>query len=458
MCARVSSARSRRSSASNGESIWPWAAALGGAALVRTLVGLAVLGRMPMVSDARDYFALGVRIATGTANEAFYYPPGESALLSCVFRMFGPSVVAGRVLTIAIGVGTVALAMLIARELAGERALRWAGCLGALYAPSVLLCGQTYSQHLAAFCLAALAYFGLQAFRGAGMHHFAFAGLALGIGCVTRPSMASVAPVLVLASLWAARRRTYPPGRLAVGVVVAGCLALGSVAPVLLHNARAGAGYTISTNNERNLFLGNNPYTPDTKTSHLGQRSLDELPPATRSYLESFYARPDTRAAMRREAFSYMVNHPVRTLWRTLNRTTAFWGFDYLASREIQKWGALSQRAEWSLLALEAGSSCCVMALALVTLFCLPGASRGPCGVWLLCLSLAYQAPYCIAFSGGTYHFPVMPLVIALAAVTLAEFEEARRRFITSRAGYTAIGAFVLLQAQYAYSVLTMTK
>ncbi len=376
--------------------------------------------------------------------------------LAAGFAIFGQSLAVARGLTVGMSAGCVALTALLARELAGARVARIAGWISALYVPSVALSGQTYAQHLAALCLAALAYFGLRALRKRRLLDFAIAGVALGLGCLTRPSMSSVVPILVIA--WAATAHREPVARrpLAIGAAAAACVALAFVLPAQVHNARSGAGWTTATNNERNLFLGNNPYTPDYKTSHLGQRALTQLSPDARSYLESMYARPDPRSAMLGEAVGYMARHPGRTAWRTLNRATSFWGFDYLATREIQTWHGWGTRSTLPLLALEAGNYLAVAALALVALIGLRRVGDGGWRTWLVALALAYEVPYTLAFSGGTYHFPVMPLVMPMAAVAIAHAEEVRARLERNRAVWLALGAFVLLQAQYAYHALEL--
>jgi 4-amino-4-deoxy-L-arabinose transferase-like glycosyltransferase len=434
-----------------------WAAALGTAAVLRAFVALVLLGGMPMLSDARDYFDAAVRFASGEFGGAFYWPPGESLVLACALGPLGKSVLVARFVTIATSIGSVALSALLARELAGAATGRIAAWIAALYVPSVVLCGQTYAQHLAALCLAAVAYFGLRALRDLRLGLFAWTGVALGLGCLTRPSMASVVPVLLAAWAHAAHHRRASLCALGLGAIVATCGALAFVIPAQAHNWRAGAGWTISTNNERNLWLGNNPYTPDYKTSHLGQRPLDELPPDARTYLESFYARPDARPAMKRAALAYMAHHPLRTAWRTLNRATSFWGFDYLGSREVQNWRGWGTRTALPLLALEVGSYVAVAVLALAGLLVHPGACAPQWRVWLIALTLAYQLPYAIAFSGGTYHFPVVPLVMPFAAVALANAVEAGKRARERKgAAIVAMGAFALIQAQYAYFALTM--
>ncbi len=433
-----------------------WGSLLASAALLRAAVAFVLLGSMPMVSDAHDYFAFALRLASGDVPDAFYWPPGESGFLAAAFAVFGPSVTVARVLTVIVSTLTIVFTALIARQFAGERAGRAAGWMWAAYPPSVLLCGQAYAQHLAALCLAAVAYFGLRAAREGRLAHFVATALALGLGVLTRPSMASVAPVVGAAWAIAAYRAPASRRALARGATAAAVVGLACVLPACAHDARSGAGWTVSTNNERNFFLGNNPYTPDYKTSHLGQRSLDELAPETRTYLESFYARSDRRSAMQHAAVDYMVHHPSRTSLRTLNRATSFWGFDYLASREIQNWRGWGAAKTLPLLALEGASYIALAAMALLTLFALRGAGRQEWRWWLVALALAYELPYAVAFSGGTYHFPVVPLLVPLAAVVMTRPARAWRALRRSRATWVALGVFAVIEAQYAYYAVTM--
>jgi 4-amino-4-deoxy-L-arabinose transferase-like glycosyltransferase len=433
-----------------------WGSLFASATLLRALVAFVLLGSMPMVSDARDYFAFALRLAAGDVREAYYWPPGESGFLAAGFAVLGPSVAAARALTVIVSTLTIAFVVLIARHLSGERTARAAGWMWAAYPPSVLLCGQAYAQHLAALCLAAVAYFGMRAASERRPWLFVATALALGCGILTRPSMASLA--LVVSAAWAVAAYRQPAARrhLAAGAAAAAVVGLACVLPACAHDARSGAGWTVSTNNERNFFLGNNPYTPDYKTSHLGQRSLEELDAETRAYLESFYARPDPRSAMRHAAIDYVVHHPGRTTVRTINRATSFWGFDYLASREIQNWRRWSAARTLPLLALEGASYLAIAALAIVALFALRDAGRPEWRWWLVALALGYELPYAIAFSGGTYHFPVVPLLVPLAAIAATRPTRAWRSFRRTRSAWVALGIFMAIEAQYAYFAIAM--
>jgi hypothetical protein len=103
------------------------------------------------------------------------------------------------------------------------------------------------------------------------------------------------------------------------------------------------------------------------------------------------------------------------------------------------------------LLALEAGSYVAVALLALCALFAQAGVGDRGWRAWLVALALAYEAPYAIAFSGGAYHFPVMPLVLPLAALALLHPRETWRRVRASRAARIALAAFGAVQLQYTY-------
>jgi hypothetical protein len=75
----------------------------------------------------------------------------------------------------------------------------------------------------------------------------------------------------------------------------------------------------------------------------------------------------------------------------------------------------------------------------------------------LVALALAYEVPYAIAFSGGTYHFPVIPLLVPLAAVAAQRPTRAWRCLRGSRRAWVALGLFALVQAEYAYYAVTLS-
>lgn len=440
------------------------------AVVIRFVLAFVVARHMPLVHDALSYDELAREmLVRSPSDDAYYWPPGTSFTLAGGYLVFGASVAVARAITGAAGVASVVLAWLLARQaISSERAQRLTALVAAIYPPAVMLTPQCYSQHFAALALLALAYFGGRALKEGRIGLYCLAGLALGVGCIIRASMLALVPivaVLFLAKAWRSRRVTSPATRrrLLAGMVLAPALAIAVILPVEAHNATRGVGWQISTNTERNLFLGNNPYTHDYKTSHLGQRSLAELEPATRAYLEGFYRLPDAREQMQTEAFRFMRQHPFVTLKRTFNRTTSFWGFDYLSTRILGDHFGLGKKGQALVLLVEATGYVATVLLVLVALFCRSAAETvdGEWRRWLLLLVFGYQLPYCFAFSSGTYHFPVMGLLFPLAGAGGAALAARSGRSLRAlarelRSVSVPAAIFMAIQVQYAYYAILL--
>lgn len=446
------------------------------ALVLRAAVAFGALGAMPMVSDAESYAEEARRLLRDfPGSKPFYWPPGNPVALWAFFRTFGDSDAIARLFAVLCGAAWVPLTAAIAgrvfaRSGAARAATLATGVLAALYAPALFLAGLPYAQHLSALSLTLMAWLALPTLA---LEHdeaprplrLILLGLCLGAGCLVRPSMLSLVPVFglwLLIRLYTLRDR---PGRgsLFMGGVLLFVTAAAVIIPAQVHNHRLGAGMVISTNNERNFFLGNNPYTPDYKTSHLGQRTIDQLPPETAQYLQSFYRQPDARSAMTREALRFIRQNPLRTLVRTWNRGLSFWGFDYLGARLIQEHYRLGKLGLFGLLAVEAGSYLTVVTLALLSLFALRRRLAFAGAALLLSLTLGYQLPYLLAFSGGTYHYPVLPLLLPLAGgMAAALFDPTERAEALARLRQSwlvvtlVLAGFAILQAQYAYHALRL--
>ena len=341
---------------------------------------------------------------------------------------------------------------------ADQKIINITSVLALLYPPALLMAGQSYSHAYAQLCLVILALTLLRGWHSRRASIFAVAGLVFGLGCLIRPSMLSLwvvfAGILMLAVLrgWATTTTWNVRGLLcaAAAFVIAFIVV---VAPVVLGNHARGAGLSISTNNERNFFLGNNRYTPNYKTSHLAQRPLASLEPEISAYLKSIYGSPNRQNVMLQEAIDYIRAHPDITLWRTLNRIRAFWGFDYLLSRQISKFYSLNSVGMLALLVLEAGGYILVMVGVIVGVF-QGWASVAQCRGFVVALILGYQIPYAVAFASGTYHFPVMGLILPFAGVGVRFLANSGSLRKISRWTWVCILLFGLLQIEYAYHAI----
>jgi len=435
-----------------------WVSLIAAAVSLRALVNLVFLGSMPLVSDAASYAESAQDIlAHFPGSRAYYWPPGMPYVLAAAYALFGTGMVVARLTTMLVDVLTVvAVTALAFTVLPDSRAARLTGWIAACYPPAIMMSGQPYAQQLAMLCLVVIASGLLLGFRRHRWGFFALAGAALGWGSLARPSMMSVGGVLgVLWVLLLGRSlrlgATERIRILSTGAVAFLLAAIVCVLPAMRHNASHGEGWTISINNEKNFFLGNNPYTPHYKTFHIGQRDLDALEPAARAYQQRFRERPDGRRAMMQEALRYIAAHPLITLWRTLNRIRAYWGFDYVMSRQIQRSFDLDLWGLCLLLSVEAGGYVVLMILALVGLLRAWRAGAMSGGGLVVLLILAYYAPYTLAYSGGTFRFPVMGLLMPFAGAGLWYALSHWRELARDRGVWVVLTLFGLIQVEYAY-------
>ncbi|MFN7135361.1 MAG: ArnT family glycosyltransferase, partial [Myxococcales bacterium] len=194
--------------------------------------------------DADYYDFLGERLARGEGfpDGPFWQPPLYPIVLGALYRTFGHSLWAPRVLQLVLGALTSGLAASLARRLTGSSpASLLAGLLVALNGSLLFYDGELLPTSLATF-LSALAVWALLANRPLA------AGACIGLGAL------AVAPVLFLLPVALLFANGVRP-RLALLAVCAGI-----VLPATAYNfARSGEPILISANGGVNLWIGNNP-------------------------------------------------------------------------------------------------------------------------------------------------------------------------------------------------------
>jgi 4-amino-4-deoxy-L-arabinose transferase-like glycosyltransferase len=439
-----------------------WVVLLAVAAAARVLVGGVLLADWPITSDAARYVNEAIELAHSfERREAYYFPAGMIWALAAAYTLLGSSTAVTRAVTILLSLLAVPCVVRLTRELSTDpRAPRIAGWIAALYPPSLLSSGYPGSQSLAYPTFVAAAMLFLSAWRLRSSARAAAAGAVLGVFSITRSSAFTV--VFALAALWCVRlyldrREGDGDVRAKLGIAAAALAAwIAVISPVIVHHWRLGEGITLATCDAWNVFAGNNKYTPLYRTGYLAHKHLSKFPPQVTQYLAEFEYRPvDARGAMRREVLEYVREHPWTTALRTVNRARAFWGFDHANSALIQKGLGLSELQLGGLLLLEAGGYAAVAVLALLAAFI--GRDRlraGPAGFVLLMIG-SYQLAFMLAFAHSNFHVPVMPLLMPLAAVSVAKLAEDRgAALLGSRGAWLALAAFAAVQIEYGYFAL----
>ncbi|MBI2392735.1 MAG: hypothetical protein HYV09_24330 [Deltaproteobacteria bacterium] len=430
------------------------------AGLFVRVVVLALLTHTPLADDAADYHEAARLLASGAPHEP-EWPPALPLLLAAFHAVLGASELVSRVavltLVVPFALVLVSLARRLGRPLAGNLALA-----AFAFTPSFVLLSVTPLTQLPTATLLlvtlwlalSLAEAPRAASRGArrsawtGAPHAAALGGALGALVLVRPSNALLALVVVAFALLRVRR---PVTLLAPLVLV---LVVG--AWELRATSLAGRFVFVNTANARNLYYGNNPWTPLYRTWWFGSHKAGEpgvpagfvldharigaLPPAERD--PAFTAAAAAHVRARPDLFAV----------RTFARARTFFAFDtFTGAQLVRKRGA--KLAGVAVLGADAVSWIAIAGLALLGLCAAPRddgerALRRVAGA----LTLLYALPYFVSFAHPTYHFPIAPLLGLIGAVALARrLEEGgfavdpRRRKLLVVAGL----ALLLVQAEW---------
>lgn len=400
--------------------------------LFRCVLAFGVFQQMPQTEDGPSYRTQALQILDGTQGY-FFFPPGTAISAAPVYAVFGTSSAVDHgialIFWMLFSISCAWLAWLVCTD----KRSAWYATMMATFLPHGLLATSTISsQPLAtalvtsSLCLIVLAY------RNRRVLPWTIASVLLGYATITRPATIVLSAIAVFALVVAWKKMRLPTGvtLVALTTLVAGQAIF--IVPVVLHNHACGQGYALSTNNEWNLLVGNNPYTPDYKTGHFGQRTFDQLPNEARLYLTTILPHEQPalatlaqRNAMKDSAISYISAHPLRTAYRVSNRFRGFWGIDYTSAREIQNTYHLSGSATAGLLAAEGGGFLFVLLLSCVSLLRVGLETRYK---YLVCIVVASSLlPYLLAFSMAKYHTIVLPVLFPLAGMTLV--------WITSKQG-----------------------
>ncbi len=336
-------------------------------------------------------------------------PPVYSYLLAGIFKVFGietkTSVLAALSLNSLFSALTCVPVFLIARKAFGDRVGKWAGW-GWAFSPYGVYYGAdwAWSTCLVTLELAWLFWWAWRMEDSSGTRDWLLFGLFGGFAALTEPVVLSVVPLLALWTLY----RRYRSGRSWTVPMLAGALgALAIMSPWLVRNyatfhkfipVRSGFGLE--------LYIGNNGYSTRWVNSSLHPNHSDaEL---------NEYERDGEVGYMdhkMQQAKAYIRNHPGWFLWMTARRAlymwTGYWSFsrDYLKDEPLDPPNIVVDTA-MTILGL----------LGLWRAFHRDPALGMRFAIVLFFFPLAYYFSH-----PETYYFrPVDPLIVILAAVTVA--------------------------------------
>jgi 4-amino-4-deoxy-L-arabinose transferase-like glycosyltransferase len=409
-------------------------------ALVLRLAYLAQISSAPFVDlrigDARAYHEWATRIANGDwlGKDVFYQAPLYPYFLAIVYKIVGDGPTMVRFIHAVIGAGSCVLIGAAGMALFGTWGIV-AGFLLAIYAPAIFLDGLLEKTALVSFFTAALLFLlAVRPFKGREF----LAGVVLGLLALTRENALLLAVPLVLWFLTGDRRRgSWLP---AAAFLLGGALVL---APVGLRNYAVGGEFHLSTSQfGPNFYIGNHAgaaglYEP-LVTGH-GNAS-DERDDATRLAEEASQRKlspGEVSAYWTGRALDFIKAQPGTWLALLGRKLALTYNYAEIADTESQD---VYAESAWLLRVLTPPSFGVILCLAA---FGVVSTARDWRRLWFLyAIAIAYTISILTFYVFARYRFPLVPVLMLLAAGGLAASRDAH---VSRRArGWALVAAIVV--------------
>ncbi len=244
---------------------WAWGAVLAVALGARLGLALAV-PREIVWPDGREFEAIARSLLEHhTYGLQTLRPPGYPTFIAAVYGVFGPDLLALRLVEAFAGTLSVALIGAIGVFLFGPAAGLVAAALAAIHPVLAFLPSTQFSENILVF-VSTLAFGAVfSAWRRGGLARWALAGALFGFSVLVRPNTALLLPGLGLGFALAMHRERRPwlAPALACGLAMALTLA-----PWVVRNHRVHhRWYFVSTGGGRQFWFGNNPAASGVTTS-----------------------------------------------------------------------------------------------------------------------------------------------------------------------------------------------
>ncbi len=393
------------------------------------LVVLILLLDKPICDDGAEYQLCGMEIVRGT-DIPLYWPPGLPYYLALFYKIFSCSEIVSRLAMIPVYLVLTGSIFMLAKELAGIRIGNVSMLIFSLYPTFVHLSNEPLTQIPAATFLVIAALGCLKLTRHGPWPWSVVLGLTLGALILTRPSsiiLAVAIPIFLLL-------RTRSIVRALIPLILASVMLGGWLFYIQDHT---GHFVWINYANSKNVFKGNNQYTPLYKTwwfgSHYGS---DSLSPEFNSLLIDISSQPREKqdGLFKEVALTHIKARPDLFILRTLNRIRCFFAFDTLTGSFLMKWYNLPKPVGLLTIFVDAIFYSALILLAMVGLLLYRLDHHR--SIWdaalLLGIGVVYSGPYWISFSHPVYHFPIMPLIGVFAAYCIGQLFENRPVALTA--------------------------
>lgn len=234
------------------------------------------------ISDMEIYYALARSLAERGVFEHegdhVFGPPGVSLLLAPLVKLFGAATYLPLAVNVVLAAGTVVVVAALSRQVAGERAMRVAALLVAVWPNHVLLSGLVSKELLVLFLLPLATLLYLRGTEGAGLRAVPLLGAGLVAGAATLAQPNTLVLLPAFAGFELLRRAPWRAAAVRLGLLAAGTVL--AVAPWTVRNhLLLGRFVPVSLNFGHAMLVGNHPeadggFRP-VRTPYLGMPEVD---------------------------------------------------------------------------------------------------------------------------------------------------------------------------------------
>jgi hypothetical protein len=416
------------------------------------LVALFAVRNVPLASDAQDYCHMARQLLSGQPFVP-YWPPGTSIYLIPFVAARAPDVVLRFAMLPFWLICCWGLYRLMSAM--GTHGIAWLVLLVfSLLPDSIHLSIEPLtSMPVAALLIVALSSV-VKALQGAQLSEYLLMGCSWGFISLIRPSSLPLVVLLPIACFLVTRRFHLALISVVFGMFLVCCW--------MFHAHTLTGKWIINTANAKNMYYGNNPWTPLYRTWYFGSHAkpgTEEIKnfPEFERVMKRIDDLPalDQPAAFQLLTTSYIRSHPGQFLVRSSNRVRCFFGFDIFTAAALKNTRWMGVHLFPLVLVWEALVYFLLVATSLFWMAQAQGSFwREPANSIILATVVIYSAPYWLSMSHPTYHYPILlPLAVLGASAWKMSAHQSRHRL----RGWIAIVALLLVQVEWVWQMSQAT-
>ena len=215
-----------------------------------------------LFSDSKIYFDWAKELSNSNkwfGKEVFFMSPGYPYFLAFIFKFFGPSILAVRILQALINTATIFLIYKTTRNLFDRNTGYVAASIAAVYSIFIFFSGAVFGETIQTFFVTALIYFLSKNQENYRHNKWFLSGLMLGLASLFRANILIVFPALfiwIAYSFYKSENLKKELKRTLIFLFIGTAI---PILPVTLNNFFAGKEFVLLTSNGGiNFYLGNN--------------------------------------------------------------------------------------------------------------------------------------------------------------------------------------------------------